>query len=340
MKTKILSKIILPCLLLLVTSCGGGGGDTGGSSASPAAATKIVSGVASNGAAMTGTVYLQDAKGTGKNAIIGNEGSFAISVDDLTAPFLLKAVSTDHATTRYSFAAAQGTVHINPFTYVAVAATAGTADLDTFYNSGYVNQHAALLSGFSENVALLTKQLGTLFTNFSVTDTDFLSGNVEIGKGLDTIFDNIKVDVNPTANTITLYGSDRNMPFITLTRQGSQMTLSTNAGNIPDGTTNITPVANAGKTQSVVTGALVTLDGSGSSDANGDLLTYNWAFTSKPNGSGATLSGPTAVKPTFTVDLVGTYVLNLVVNDGKVNSIPANVSISSTTNTGSITVKW
>jgi hypothetical protein len=33
-------------------------------------------------------------------------------------------------------------------------------------------------------------------------------------------------------------------------------------------------MANAGAAQSVITGAVVTLDGSGSSDVNGDPLTY------------------------------------------------------------------
>jgi len=93
-------------------------------------------------------------------------------------------------------------------------------------------------------------------------------------------------------------------------------------------TANSAPVANAGPAQNVVTGTLVTLDGSASSDADGDLITYSWAFTSKPNGSGASLSSATAAKPTFTPDVAGAYVLNLVVNDGKVNSAAATVTIT------------
>ena len=42
---------------------------------------------------------------------------------------------------------------------------------------------------------------------------------------------------------------------------------------------NAAPVGNAGAAQSTVTGQLVTLDGSGSSDANGDTLTYSWVLT-------------------------------------------------------------
>ena len=93
---------------------------------------------------------------------------------------------------------------------------------------------------------------------------------------------------------------------------------------------NIAPVANAGPAQSVAAGTLVTLDGSASSDANNDALTYSWALTSKPAGSGAALLSPTSVKPTFTADVAGSYVASLTVNDGKISSTAATVSVTAT----------
>ena len=102
-------------------------------------------------------------------------------------------------------------------------------------------------------------------------------------------------------------------------------------GTTPDIPANAAPVANAGTAQNVVVGAAVTLNGSGSSDANGDRLTNSWSLTSRPAGSTAALVGATTVAPTFGADAAGTYVASLVVNDGTVNSTAATVTVTATT---------
>ena len=95
-------------------------------------------------------------------------------------------------------------------------------------------------------------------------------------------------------------------------------------------TENLPPVANAGLEQAVVVRQTVQLDGSGSSDPNGDPLTFRWALTTRPVGSQATLTNATLVNPTFVADVLGTYVAQLIVNDGTLDSVPATVMITVT----------
>jgi beta-lactam-binding protein with PASTA domain len=90
------------------------------------------------------------------------------------------------------------------------------------------------------------------------------------------------------------------------------------------------PVANAGADQTVARNTSLTLDGSGSSDANGDALTYRWSILSAPSGSSAMIGNPAAVQPVFTPDLAGAYIVRLIVNDGRSDSAPDNVTITAT----------
>ena len=99
------------------------------------------------------------------------------------------------------------------------------------------------------------------------------------------------------------------------------VTITTTGGNTA-------PIANAGADQSVQAGAMVMLNGSGSTDADKNALTYDWSFVSIPSGSAAILSNPTAAAPSFMADKAGQYVVQLIVNDGTVNSTPDTVPIA------------
>ena len=90
---------------------------------------------------------------------------------------------------------------------------------------------------------------------------------------------------------------------------------------------NDVPIASAGPAQTVTLGDTVNLDGTGI-DVDLDPLTFAWQFTQTPVGSGAALNDATAEDPTFTPDLAGTYVLQLIVSDLSVPSAPSTVTIT------------
>ncbi len=69
--------------------------------------------------------------------------------------------------------------------------------------------------------------------------------------------------------------------------------------------------AAAGTDRTVPLNVPVQLDGSASRDGNGKAFTYAWRFTSRPAGSGATLTGAATATPAFTPDVAGAYVVEL-----------------------------
>lgn len=82
-------------------------------------------------------------------------------------------------------------------------------------------------------------------------------------------------------------------------------------------TGNTAPRANAGSDQSaLVVGDLVFLDGTGSTDADGDTLTYLWEVSYRPGGSTASISNATFPTAQLYVDKPGSYEIKLIVNDG------------------------
>jgi hypothetical protein len=81
------------------------------------------------------------------------------------------------------------------------------------------------------------------------------------------------------------------------------------------------PKANAGPDFVWPLNMQAALDGSASSDEDGDALTYTWAIEQAPSGSLAVLDDPHSVRPHFTPDIKGVYAVSLKVNDGDADSI-------------------
>ena len=90
------------------------------------------------------------------------------------------------------------------------------------------------------------------------------------------------------------------------------------------------PTADAGADQTVALGTVVHLDGSASSDPAKLTLAWSWSLVGLPAGSAAKLNDPAASNPSFTADVAGTYVAQLVVSNGVRESQPVQVTVTAT----------
>lgn len=99
-----------------------------------------------------------------------------------------------------------------------------------------------------------------------------------------------------------------------------------------DAGTNHAPTADAGPNQGVDVHDEVTLDGSGSTDPDGDALAFTWTIVAQPEGAEVSLSERTAIRPKFKATKDGNYIFELVVSDAQLSSAPDRVTISTSEN--------
>lgn len=78
--------------------------------------------------------------------------------------------------------------------------------------------------------------------------------------------------------------------------------------------------ADAGTDQTTVVGNIVTLDGRNSTTSDGNALNFTWTITTRPYGSICLLSDTSSIRPTFTPDVAGEYILQLDVSYGTLSS--------------------
>jgi len=176
-------------------------------------------------------------------------------------------------------------------------------------------------------------------TDQSVVTTSLvtLDASASSDSDSDTLSYSWSLTTLPTNSSASLSNSSSASPTFTTDIEGSYIAqLIVNDGTedsvadtviIIAETANSIPVANAGTDQNVETTSVVTLDASASSDSDGDTLTYTWSLTTLPENSSASLSDSSSAVPTFTADLDGSFVAQLIVNDGTVDSVADTVTI-------------
>lgn len=127
--------------------------------------------------------------------------------------------------------------------------------------------------------------------------------------------------------TAPLVNEDQTLAF-ELTVSDGLVTTSPSSVQVLVRNVNQRPVAVAGADQTVDEGAAVVLSGAGSSDPDGNSVSFTWTQVSGP---GVELSGANTEAPSFTAPTVSQnteLVFSLVVSDGVAQSQPALVKIS------------
>lgn len=149
----------------------------------------------------------------------------------------------------------------------------------------------------------------------------------------------------PAGSLATLGGSDTPRAYFTPDVSGNyvlalvvsdgRLSSSQSFVTVTSGAANVPPtaviagaiVSNSTPPPVVLIGSRVTLDGSASTDPNGDMLRYSWRLISRPAGSQTALGFALTARPEFVPDLPGDYVVGLVVNDGRVDSAERSATV-------------
>ncbi len=152
------------------------------------------------------------------------------------------------------------------------------------------------------------------------------------------------LDAAPSGSNVKLASSDEELAQLVPDREGAwQVSLVVDDGVLESDADVVTitvsedngaPIADAGPDQAVSVGASVSLDGTGSTDADHDPLQYTWSLTTRPAGSAASLSSTTAARPSFSADVAGVFEATLVVSDGTTASAADRVRVVAESGSG------
>ena len=313
----------------LLVACGGGG----------SAGCSAVLGILPGAGCSTSSNAIPIANaGVTQNVTVGSlvtlDGSASRDANNETLNYLWKLTSMPAG----SLAALSSTTSAKP---TFTADVAGSYTISLVVNDGKANSTSTSVSVFSSvNNSAPVANAGTN-QNISVGSVVTLDGTASTDANRDPLTYKWSLSNVPTGSGAVLNSTISPNPKFTADMTGTYTAiLIVNDGKadslssvvvITASAANAAPVANAGLAQSVKLNDTVTLDGSASTDANNDFLTYKWALITKPTGSIAVLSAPTTAKPTFRADVAGVFVASLIVNDGKVDSqaAAATVSVSS-----------
>jgi mono/diheme cytochrome c family protein len=199
----------LMTLGLMLAGCGSSGGGQ---------SSQVVSGNASVGAPLAGKVSLKDSSGTPlvRTTDIAADGSFAIDVTGMKAPFILEATGNAAGSTYtlHSFTDGTGTANVNPLSDAIVASAAGDDDASESYNNSDHDKLHRISSNLQATVNTLLAKIQHLLLQYNVQNTNPITAHyISNHIGLDDMFDHVKITVNKGILSIINTGKNGGVIF-------------------------------------------------------------------------------------------------------------------------------
>ena len=204
--------------------------------------------------------------------------------------------------------------------------------------------------------------------DYTIETTSFLTGTQSTMTGRyydpDQGYVEIRTEVplqaesygTPTNGTLMVSGRNNTWVRMSFNEDGvCLLQADFNADNVVDWTdhysiitqehVNFRPEARAGTDRTVLVDTTVVLNGGLSYDPDNDPISYSWSFVSCPSGGNCpVLNDPNTSTPSFYAERTGRYVIQLVVNDGTLESeidlIVINANSGTPSEPGLLSLKW
>lgn len=193
--------LLLASMALFLVACNGGG-------SSSTTTSTTLSGTAAVGAPIDGYVYVVDVNGSEVNAATNaTTGAWTVSVNGMTAPFLIRVVPNGAGDTLYSYAgAADITVNITPLTHLALY-LAHNADLSALYTDWAANHSQLTAQAILNAQAIINANFAAEMDAEGLDHTlyDFFSEAFTANSaGIDALLDSLAISIDFTGGTYTI----------------------------------------------------------------------------------------------------------------------------------------
>ncbi|MFC1598287.1 Ig-like domain-containing protein, partial [Patescibacteria group bacterium] len=243
-----------------------------------------------------------DCSGTADWRVTGSSNLTSVVVNSTNGTFAdaLAGRTTLRAHTTYSFHGRYTDEYSGTSSYSACTS------FTTLNNSPVLDSSVPTQSLTEDVNSVGAFDLDTYFSDVDFNDDD--DYNCTATNGFSAALGTMTINANRTVDfTLAANANGSDTVAYSCTDNGGAATAS-NTFTVTVAAVNDTPVANAGSDQSVnEADGTVTLDGTGSSDIDGDTVTYSWQETADTTNS-CSLSSATLSRPTVTlVDRVSSY---------------------------------